>query len=184
MDKTWSARQAGWVLSSGPIVDIVWQLLIAPAILDNHSVEYMPATQRAVSAIGLLAGAVLTVVGQVILARALRRTRSGWLVASASYAALIGMNVLTVGFLVRLADPQSVLPLWVFFFLTTGSWIVTSAVLISGGILRWSALASAVLSVLTIIAILEAGAPFIVIWAPFIFIALLPMAAGLTSSTP
>jgi len=182
MDKGWSARQAGWVLSSGAIFDVVWQIIIAPAILDNHSVEYMPATQRAVSAIGLLAAAVMTVVGQVILARALRRTSSGWLVAGAGYAALVGLNVLTVGFLIQLSVPQFVLPLWVFFFLTSGSWIATSVALISGGVLRWSALASAVLSVLTIIAIVGAGAPFIVIWAPFVFIALLPMAAGLTSS--
>ena len=179
MDKGWSARQAGWVLSSGAIFDVVWQIIIAPAILDNHSVEYMPATQRAVSAIGLLAAAVMTVVGQVILARALRRTSAGWLVAGASYTALAGLNILIVGFLVLLAVPQFVLPLWVFFFLTSGSWIATSVVLIRGGVLRWSALASAVLS---IIAIVGAGAPFIVIWAPFVFIALLPMAAGLTSS--
>ena len=169
------------MLCGGPILDIVWQIIIAPTIIDNYLVEYMPTTQRAVSAIGMLASAVMTATGQVILARALRRTSSGWLVAGASYAAIVGLNVLTVGLLVRLAAPEFALPLWVFFFLTTGSWIATSAALISGGILRWSALASAVLIILSIIVILEAGAPFIVIWAPFVFVALLPMAAGLTS---
>jgi len=167
-------RLAGAVLIGSVLATVVWRVILAPVILGDFNPANMPVHQRGILALGLLAASLITAIGLGILARALQERSMHRLVTGACCAAFAGAALLAANIVILLAGGNFLGLFFVYALLTTGSWIATSVALFRGGILKWSVLPTAILSVLAMLSLVT-GATVIFV----MFVATLPMAVGL-----
>ena len=152
-----TVRPADGILLGGLAASLVWRILLAPALLGEFDSAAMPGDQRALLALGLLA-------------RALQATGAG----RAAAASFVGAALLALQIGLLFAGGEFLGLFRVFGFLTTGAWLVAGVALLRAGILRWSALATALLGTLALASLLV-GAMIIFV----MFSATLPLAVGL-----
>ncbi|HZU75947.1 MAG TPA: hypothetical protein VFA70_04230 [Dehalococcoidia bacterium] len=169
-----SVRPAGAVLVGSVLAAIVWRFLLAPAILGAVNPATVTTHQRAILALGLLASALVTALGLTMLRHALPERSMRRLLTSASGAAFAGAALLAANIVLLLTGGTFLGLFLVFAVLTTGSWIATSVALFRGGILKWSVLPTALLSVLAMLSLVTGVAVIFVM-----FIATLPLGIGL-----
>jgi hypothetical protein len=168
-------RLAGGLLVGSVVALFAWRLVIVEAILGPiDPAEDLPAPERALLAVGLLAGSILATIGLTLLARQLRPTGAGRWAVIGQYACQAAPAVLAIGMLGLLVHPAFQTLFTAFAALTTGSWVIFGLALWRVGLLRWLGLLTAFLGVAMLILIL-AGAFIIFI----MFGALLPLGLGL-----
>ena len=161
------------------VVQIIWRMAIAPAILGNIDPSSdMPPRDRATLALGLLCGAAIMAIGMALLSRALGGTSgyalSQWAVGSAS----LGLVLLATNIALLFAKSHFLGLIYVFAVLTSASWILACVSCYRARVLKWSALATGILAGVCGASIVS-GAFIVFVMS----LSLLPLAIGLILRT-
>ena len=173
------AQLAATAFIGSVVVQIVWRVGIAPAILGNIDPSSdMPPRDRATLALGLLCGAVIMAIGLAFLSRALSGTISYNLSQWAVGLGTLGVGLLATNIAMLFAKSHFLGLFYVFAVLTTASWILACISCYRARVLKWSAVATGILAGICGASIVS-GAFIVFVMS----LSLLPLAIGLILST-